>query len=135
MASLQKLSGGKRPIRAIDFTDSRDGKRKRIRLGKVSHDDALEYKRWIERLISAKLLAQHQSERMAFRASSRSNSREDCQRRVVYLSHEAVRVPYVASMDRPLPIRTVRPQTGKPEEDRTHGGSADSVFRVRHPHR
>ncbi|MDA1214666.1 MAG: phage integrase SAM-like domain-containing protein, partial [Planctomycetota bacterium] len=57
MASLQKLSGGKRPIRAIDFTDSRDGKRKRIRLGKVSHDDALEYKRWIERLISAKLLA------------------------------------------------------------------------------
>ena len=57
MASIVKLGKGKQPPRAIDFVDSTDnGKRKRIRIGIVTHDDAVEFKRRIEKLITAKVL-------------------------------------------------------------------------------
>ena len=56
MASIQKLGKGKQPLRAIDFTDPLSKKRKRIRLGVVSHDFAVECKRRIERLVAAKSL-------------------------------------------------------------------------------
>ena len=39
MASIVKLGKGKQPIRAIDFI-AIDGKRKRVRLGTVTHEQA-----------------------------------------------------------------------------------------------
>jgi len=50
VASIVKLRSGKQPPRAIDFVGM-DGKRKRIRLGKVMHDDAKDAKRGIQRLL------------------------------------------------------------------------------------
>lgn len=59
MASIVKLGSGKQPPRAIDFIDPTDnGKRKRIRLGIVSHDDAQEARREIENLLAKKMLNQ-----------------------------------------------------------------------------
>ena len=49
MASIVKLSRGKQPPRAIDFV--MNGQRKRVRLGKILHDDARAAKRGIERLL------------------------------------------------------------------------------------
>ena len=57
MASIVKLGKGKQPPRAIDVVDLTDGrKRKRIRIGVVSHDDAVEFKRRIQNLLGAKIL-------------------------------------------------------------------------------
>ena len=58
MASVIKLGKSKQPPRAIDFTDSTESppKRKRIRLGVVSHGDAREAKHRIEKLLGAKVL-------------------------------------------------------------------------------
>ena len=59
MASIVKLGKGKQPPRAIDFVDPSDnGKRKRVRIGVVSLDDAKEFKRRIEKLLTAKILNQ-----------------------------------------------------------------------------
>ena len=59
MACISKLGKGKQPPRAIDFVDSTDDRRrKRIRIGVVSHDFAMECKRRVERLLSAKILNQ-----------------------------------------------------------------------------
>jgi integrase len=59
MASITRLGRGKQPPRAIDFVDSTDGgKRKRIRLGVVTHDIAEETKRRVEKLLTAKILNQ-----------------------------------------------------------------------------
>ena len=55
MASVVTIRGGKNPLRAIDFVDhSDDKKRKRIRLGPVSLRWAREARGWIERLQAAK---------------------------------------------------------------------------------
>ena len=57
MASITRLGAGKQPPRAIDFVDASDGgRRKRIRIGVVSHDFAEETKRRVEKLIAAKIL-------------------------------------------------------------------------------
>jgi len=57
MASVIKLGGGKQPPRAIDFYDPTDGnKRKRIRLGVVSAEDANQVCRLVEKLVAAKSL-------------------------------------------------------------------------------
>ena len=57
MASIVKLGKGKQPPRAIDFIDKTDdNRRKRIRLGIVSHDFAKTAKTFIERLHTAKRL-------------------------------------------------------------------------------
>jgi len=59
MASIVKLGSGKQPPRAIDFADPTDGgRRKRIRVGVVTHDEALEFKRHVEKLLAAKILNQ-----------------------------------------------------------------------------
>ena len=59
MASITKLGKGKQPPRAIDFVDDTDGrKRKRIRLGVVTHDEARAAKCRIEKLMTAKILNQ-----------------------------------------------------------------------------
>ena len=59
MASIIKLGPGKQPPRAIDFIDDRDaGRRKRLRLGIVCHDEAREAKLRIEKLLVAKSLNQ-----------------------------------------------------------------------------
>ena len=59
MASVTKLGPGKQPPRAIDFVDDTDGgKRKRIRIGVTSHDEAEKFCRQIERLLAAKILNQ-----------------------------------------------------------------------------
>ena len=64
MASVVKLSKGKQPPRAIDFTDHSDQddagqpRRKRIRLGIVTHDEAREAKGRIEKLLTAQTLNQ-----------------------------------------------------------------------------
>ncbi len=57
MASISKLGKGKQPLRAIDFIGL-SGRRQRLRLGKVTHDMALEYKRRVEKLLAAKRLNQ-----------------------------------------------------------------------------
>ena len=57
MASVVKLGVGKQPPRAIDFFDHR-GRRQRLRLGKVTHDVATEFKRRIEKLVNSKRLNQ-----------------------------------------------------------------------------
>lgn len=58
VASIVKLGNGKRPLRAIDFVDPMaGGKRKRVRIGNVSHDDAVEFKRRVEKLLTAKILS------------------------------------------------------------------------------
>jgi len=57
MASIVKLRTGKQPLRAIDFTGL-DGRRKRVRIGKVTRDDALAAKRGIERLLISSLHGQ-----------------------------------------------------------------------------
>jgi integrase len=57
MASITKLGRGKQPPRAIDFVDDTDGRRrKRVRLGIVTYDAAIEAKRRIEKLLAAKTL-------------------------------------------------------------------------------
>ena len=59
MASITKIGKGKQPPRAIDFIDATDQKkRKRIRLGVVTYDEAQEAKRRIEKLHAAKMLNQ-----------------------------------------------------------------------------
>lgn len=59
MASVTKLGSGKQPPRAIDFVDDTDGgKRKRIRIGVTSHDEAERFCRQVERLLTAKILNQ-----------------------------------------------------------------------------
>jgi integrase len=59
MASITKLGRGKQPPRAIEFVDRKDGnKRKRIRLGVVPLEAAVEAKFRIERLYAAKALNQ-----------------------------------------------------------------------------
>ncbi len=59
MASIVKLGPGKQPPRAIDFIDDCDaGRRKRLRLGIVGHDEAREAKLRIEKLLVAKSLNQ-----------------------------------------------------------------------------
>ncbi|MBN1341523.1 MAG: phage integrase SAM-like domain-containing protein [Phycisphaerae bacterium] len=55
MASLTRIGGGKTPIRAIDFFNG-EGKRRRIRLGRVGRDSALEFKRQLEKLQEAQSL-------------------------------------------------------------------------------
>ncbi len=57
MASIVKLGPGKQPPRAIDFFDHRS-KRQRLRIGKVTHDVAHEFKRRVEKLVNAKRLNQ-----------------------------------------------------------------------------
>ncbi|HMP71598.1 MAG TPA: tyrosine-type recombinase/integrase, partial [Pirellulaceae bacterium] len=57
MASIVKLGKGKQPPRAIDFFDV-EGKRQRLRIGKVTHDVATEFKRRIEKLIGFRRLGQ-----------------------------------------------------------------------------
>jgi integrase len=57
MASIVKLGKGKSPPRAIDFKNT-TGKRDRLRLGIVSHDDAQEACRRVEKLLAAKRLNQ-----------------------------------------------------------------------------
>ncbi len=59
MASITKLGKGKQPPRAVDFIDPMDRKRKRIRLGIVSHEAAQEARLRIERLSAA--IALHQA--------------------------------------------------------------------------
>ena len=54
MASVVKLGMGKQPPRAIDFTH--DNKRKRIRLGVVSREDANQVCRLVEKLVACKSL-------------------------------------------------------------------------------
>jgi integrase len=55
MASVTTIRDGKRPVKAIDFVDNSDNrKRKRIRLGAASNKFAQQCKTWIERLIAAK---------------------------------------------------------------------------------
>ena len=54
MASIQKLGKGKQPPRAIDF--SLNGKRHRVRIGKVSLAESRDFKRGIEKLLVAKKL-------------------------------------------------------------------------------
>ncbi len=51
MASLIKVSGGKVPARAIQFTD-RDSVRRTVRLGKVGLEEGREFKRKVESLLS-----------------------------------------------------------------------------------
>ena len=67
MASVVKLGKQKQPPRAIDIVDDMDDKkRKRIRLGVVSHDFAEEACRRIEKLMAAKTLNQsldHETQR------------------------------------------------------------------------
>ena len=59
MASITKIGKGKQPPRAIDFIDDTDGRRrKRVRLGVVTHGEAAEAKRRIEKLLTAKILNQ-----------------------------------------------------------------------------
>jgi len=59
MASTTKLGKGKQPVRAVDFVDVTDGrKRKRVRLGVVTHNEAVEAKRRIEKLLNARILNQ-----------------------------------------------------------------------------
>ncbi len=53
MASIVKLGKGKNPPRAIDFKNT-TGKRDRVRLGIVTHDDAEECCRRVEKLLTAK---------------------------------------------------------------------------------
>ena len=55
MASIVKLGKGKNPPRAIDFNNT-TGKRDRLRLGIVTHDDAEECCRRVEKLLTAKRL-------------------------------------------------------------------------------
>ena len=55
MASIVKLGKGKHPPRAIDFNNT-TGKRDRLRLGIVTHDDAEECCRRVEKLLTAKRL-------------------------------------------------------------------------------
>ena len=57
MASIVKLGKGKQPPRAIDFMGL-DSKRKRLRLGVVTHDVAQEFCNRVERLLIAKKLNQ-----------------------------------------------------------------------------
>ncbi|UCC30135.1 MAG: hypothetical protein JSU86_18295 [Phycisphaerales bacterium] len=57
MASLVKVSGGKTPARAIQFTDP-DGQRRTIRLGKVGLEPAREFKRKVEALLSRSITNQ-----------------------------------------------------------------------------
>ncbi len=57
MASIVKLGKGKQPPRAIDFTGL-DGKRCRLRIGKVQVDEAKDFKRFVERLLNALRLSQ-----------------------------------------------------------------------------
>jgi hypothetical protein len=59
MASIVRLGKGKQPVRAVDFVDVTDGrKRKRVRLGVVTHHEASEAKRRIEKLLNARILNQ-----------------------------------------------------------------------------
>ncbi|MBI1314106.1 tyrosine-type recombinase/integrase [bacterium] len=61
VASITKLGSGKQPPRAIDFVDADENgrrKRKRVRLGIVTHREALEAKLRIEKLLTAKRLNQ-----------------------------------------------------------------------------
>ena len=58
MACVTRLGKGKQPPRAIDFVDPTDGKRRRIRLGVVTHAEAVEAKLRIEKLVNAKTLNQ-----------------------------------------------------------------------------
>ncbi len=57
MASLVKLGSGKQPPRAIEFKGL-DGKRCRLRIGKILLADARAYKRHVEHLLNAKRLGQ-----------------------------------------------------------------------------
>ena len=57
MASIVKLGKGKQPPRAIDFVGL-DGKRKRIRLGIVTLEQARQAKLRVEKLVAAKKLNQ-----------------------------------------------------------------------------
>ena len=52
MASIAKLGKGKKPPRAIDFMGF-EGKRCRLRIGKVSVDEARDFKRHVERLLNS----------------------------------------------------------------------------------
>ena len=61
MASVTKLGQGKKPPRAVDFVNHL-GKRNRLRLGVVSHEDAMECRRFVEKLVNAKRL-NHSPER------------------------------------------------------------------------
>ena len=54
MASITKIGKGKQPPRAIDFIDDTDGRRrKRVRLGVVTHGEAAEAKRVADRKAAA----------------------------------------------------------------------------------
>jgi len=57
MASIVKLGKGKQPPRAIDFTGL-EGKRCRLRIGKVQAAEAKDFKRGVERLLNARRLNQ-----------------------------------------------------------------------------
>jgi integrase len=75
MASIVKLGKGKQPPRAIDFYDSTDdGKRKRVRIGIVTHDEALDFKRRIEKLLTAKVLNQSPDQETAVWLAGLSDS-------------------------------------------------------------
>ncbi len=58
MASIVKLGKGKQPPRAIDFSGL-DGKRCRLRIGKVSVEEAREFKRYVEKLLNTIRLSQN----------------------------------------------------------------------------
>ncbi len=58
MASIVKLGSGKQPPRAIDFTGL-EGKRCRLRIGKVQADEAKDFKRFVERLLNSHRLSQN----------------------------------------------------------------------------
>ena len=54
MAGISRLNNGRRAIQFVDV----DGKRRTIRLGKISQEDAEPIKRHVERLLTAKITAQ-----------------------------------------------------------------------------
>jgi len=55
MASVVKLSNDKKPLRGIEFKGL-DGKRCRLRLGRVTLGTAREFKHHIEKLLNARIL-------------------------------------------------------------------------------
>jgi len=58
MACVTRLGKGKQPPRAIDFADPEVGKRSRIRLGVVTHAEAVGAKLRIEKIVNAQTLNQ-----------------------------------------------------------------------------
>lgn len=65
MASIVRLGSDKRPLWALDFIDTADRKRKRLRLGRCGAEMVREFKHRIERLLEARALNQASPETAA----------------------------------------------------------------------